>query len=34
LMARKLRLALDLLPAQKGRANPSLRDDGSVRFYD
>jgi hypothetical protein len=34
LYARKLRLATDLLPAAKGRVNPSLRDDGSVRFYD
>ena len=34
LMACKLRLALDLLPAQKGRVNPPLRDDGSVRVYD
>ena len=34
LVARKLRLANDLLPAARGRVNPSLRDDGSVRFYD
>ena len=34
LMARKLRLAVDSKPVSKGRVNPSLRDDGSVRIYD
>jgi hypothetical protein len=34
LMAHKLRLAHDLLPAQKSRVNPSLTEDGNVRFYD
>jgi hypothetical protein len=34
LVARKFRLATDLLPAAKGRVNPSLDNAGSVRFYD
>jgi hypothetical protein len=34
LVARKLRLAVDASPTCKGRVTPSLRDDGSVRFYD
>ena len=34
LVARKLRLAHDVLPTLKGRINPSLGEDGSVRFYD
>jgi len=34
LMARRLRLAHDLLPSQKGRITPFLADEGNVRFYD
>ena len=34
LYARKLRLAVDASPSEKGRVNPSLREDGSVRYYE
>jgi hypothetical protein len=34
LLARKLKLTLDLLAAQKGRVTPSLRDDCRVRVYE